>query len=510
MNRRTGLRWAALGLGLLAACQSSTSVSGKVSGAVGVEISLTGPTGGTSVTGRDGTFSFTGLPSGTYSLTPSLSGFSFEPASRTIGVDGSPVNGLDFTASGQSGVLDTVFGDGGTEVVEVAGAVGNGTAALALQPDGRMLLVGTTWVQSTPLRSTLYVHRLLPDGRTDPAFGANGGAAAGDGARFCSGTAVAVQTDGKVLAAGGCNSNSVPAGGQGALLLVRFEVDGGLDDRFGAGGIVLTPIGLGAAVAKAVALLPDGSVVVSGYAEGAGLLGSVAVARYDSQGKLDPSFGDAGTVVTLVGTSCTPESMALQNDGSVVVAGGAFFPDAGQRMFVARYTSRGMLDPEFGIAGISIAPTFPIAVYPSNLDTAYAVAVQGDGKPVAAGAGSLGGLSTTVALARWTDEGSMDPTFGGAPPAGPGTVSAYFGGLAHAIALPPDGKILTGGTVQGRFLLMRWNTDGTPDPSFGNGSPVLTMITGADQIFTLAVQPDGKIVAAGESSGRFSVARYWP
>ena len=75
-------------------------------------------------------------------------------------------------------------------------------------------------------------------------------------------------------------------------------------------------------------------------------------------------------------------------------------------------------------------------VYPSTLDTAHAVAVQQDGDLVAAGAGSLSSLSTTVALARWTPEGRMDATFGGVPPAAPGTVSAFsLGSLAHAIAL---------------------------------------------------------------------------
>jgi len=494
------------GLALLAGCQSSTSVSGKISGAVGVEISLVGPTGRTWVTGHDETFSFTDLPSGTYSLTPALSGFSFDPASRTVLVDGSPVSGQDFTAVGHPGVLDTVFGDGGTEVIEIAGADSNGAVGVAIQQDGRMVLVGTTYVQSTPLRSTLHVHRLLPDGRPDPAFGSGGGVAAGDGARFCSGTAVAVQPDGKILAAGGCNA----FGEQGALLLVRFELDGGLDDGFGAGGIVLTPVGLGAAAAKAVAPLPDGAVLVSGYADGAGMPGSVVLARYDPGGRPDPSFGDAGTVVTPVGAWCTPESMALQDDGSIVVAGGAFFPDAGQRMFVARYTSGGTLDPRFGDAGISTAPAFPIGPYPSNLDTAYAIAVQSDGKPVAAGAGSLDGLSTTIALARWTREGGTDPTFGGVSPAAPGTANAFLGGLAHGIAVLPDGKILTGGTAVGRFALMRWNGDGTPDLSFGDGSTVLTMITGGDQIGALALQPDGKIVAVGASSIFFSVARYWP
>jgi uncharacterized delta-60 repeat protein len=500
MRHRTGVQTAALvALGLLAGCGRS-SLSGIVSGARGATLFLTGPVNTEQIASADGTFSFGDLPSGQYSVSPVLDGYTFAPRSRSVELGGTPVSGQDFVGTGAPGVLDSVFGDGGTEVVEVPGGTPNGAAAVAVQQDGRILLVGSAYSQSTPLLSNLHVHRLLPNGQPDPAFGQGGGAAAGDGTRFCTGVAVAVQGDGKIVAAGGCNP--IPAGQPGAFLVARFETDGGLDGRFGTGGVVLTPVEPGPAEARGVALLPGGALVVAGASGG----GHVALARYDADGRLDPSFGDGGTTVTAVGTWCTPEAMAMQEDGSVVVAGGAAFPDAGQRMFVARYTPGGMLDPGFGDAGISTAPAFPIGPYPSTLDTAYAIAVQTDGKVLAAGAGSLGGVSTVIALARWTPEGRMDPTFNG-------YAATQFGldSLAHAIALLPDGRFFTGGVVSLRgYALTRWNADGTADSSFGDRGSVFTTITGGDSIHALALQHDGKIVAAGSSSIWLSVARYWP
>ena len=510
MRHRTGVQSAGLvALGLLAGCGQSSSLSGTVSGARGATIAMTGPVAAQRVASADGTFSFTDLPSGPYSLSPSLAGYTFVPASRSIELAGTSVSGQDFVATGAPGLLDSVFGDGGTEVVDVPGGTDTGAAAVAVQQDGRILLVGTAYVQSASFFSNLHAHRLLPDGRPDPAFGAGGGAAAGDGTRFCTGTAVAVQADGKVVAAGGCNPETF--GQPGAFLVARFEADGGLDGRFGAGGIVLTPFESGPAEARGVALLPGGAVVVAGLSQGTNLDGHVALARYDTDGKLDPSFGDGGTTVTILGTGCTTEAMALQEDGSILVTGGVGLPDAGQRMFVARYTAAGSLDPGFGDDGFATAPAFPVEVYPSTVDSAYAVAAQKDGKILAAGAGSLGGLSVTLALARWTPDGRMDPSFGGRDRAAPGTVTAFgLGSLARAIALLPDGRFMIGGKGSYQFELSRWNADGTVDPSFGNQGSVFTTITGGDQLHALALQQDGKILAAGISSVWYSVARYWP
>ncbi|HUM11297.1 MAG TPA: hypothetical protein VLT82_10150 [Myxococcaceae bacterium] len=210
---------------VLAGCESS--VSGKVSGAVGVEVSLHGPSGKTQVTGRDGTFSFTGLPQGTYTVTPSYRGYSFQPSGRTVELNGSAVSGQDFTAVGHPGVLDTLLGDGGVATVTFPGA--SMLNAMAVQADGRILLGGSSESAEPGHGSRLHVHRLLADGRSDPAFGSAGGVDVGLGALSCAADALAIQGDGKIVAAGGCNAS----GEKGTIFLARFEVDGGLDGRFG-------------------------------------------------------------------------------------------------------------------------------------------------------------------------------------------------------------------------------------------------------------------------------------
>src|SRR3954447_18172860 len=173
----------------------------------------------------------------------------------------------------------------------------------------------------------------------------------------------------------------------------------------------------------------------------------------------------------------------------------------------------GDLDTAFG-AGGKLTTDFA-----GNGDEAHAVAVQADGKVVAAG----GALVTTplgtlqdFALARYRPDGTLDPTFGAA-----GKVRTDFGGSeqAFAVAVQPDGKIVAAGGSGRDFELARYNADGSLDGTFGVGGKVTTTFAGIfASLFTRAsavlVQPDGKIVAAGTASAArpldFGLARYNP
>jgi len=500
------------GLALLAGCGSPGSISGMVSGAVGVELSLQGPAGKTQVAARDGTFSFGDLPSGTYALVPSLAGFAFEPPSRVVTVDGSAKSGQDFTAKGSPGVLDTVFGDGGVAVVNVS------TSAVALQPDGRIVLVGWTAAPGigpgNSVVHVVHVQRLLADGQPDPSFGSAGGVSTGVPPLACEGRAVAIQGDGKIVAAGACNS----PGQKGTLLVARWVADGGPDGTFGSSGVALTTIGADDdgvldQVATGVAALPDGALVVSGFFEHP--YTSVVLARYRADGALDGTFGDAGTVMAQFGMDSIAEALAIQSDGGILITGAATLADAGTPMYVARYTPRGTLDPQFGAGGVSYAPAFPLGQgVLSTYATAYTLAVQPDGKLLAVG-GAVGGVGNALgieALARWTPAGEMDPTFGGfgtppAVPIVPGTATGCPSGAAVALALQPDGRFFTAGNCQaGEGLVAgvrRWLPDGLSDRSFVADLPYPYALQNPR---ALALQPDGKLVVAGEGW----VARYWP
>jgi uncharacterized delta-60 repeat protein len=225
-------------------------------------------------------------------------------------------------------------------------------------------------------------------------------------------------------------------------------------------------------------------------------------------GDLDGIFGTGGTVTTdFAGNGDEARAVALQPDGKIVAAGGAL--GASVDFALARYRPDGTLDTAFGTGG-KVTTDF------GSGEQAYAVAVQPDGKIVAAG-----GAVTGFELARYNADGSLDGTFGAG-----GKVTTRFGlGLpftrAHAIVLQPDGKIVVAGTATsatvGDFGLARYNPDGTLDASFGAGGKVTTDIRGTDSsdfAWAVTLQPDGKLVVAGSTAGptgdAFALARYTP
>jgi len=187
-------------------------------------------------------------------------------------------------------------------------------------------------------------------------------------------------------------------------------------------------------------------------------------------------------------------------NGKLVAAGWALGPTGTFDFALARYNPDGTLDPSFGISG-AVTTDF------AGDDFARALAMQADGKLVAAGFANTQ-TGTTVALARYNPDGILDPTFGTG-----GTVTTGLE-LAFALVVQADGKLVAAGLVGlvgSDFALARYNPDGTLDPSFGTGGTVTTDFAGADDAaHALAVQADGKLVAAGEAGPccDFALARY--
>lgn len=299
--------------------------------------------------------------------------------------------------------------------------------------------------------------------------------------------------------------------------------DGDLDPSFGIGGMVTVDINKSTDLANAVAIQSDGKIVVVGetYKNNDYSGEDFVVTRYNTDGTLDPTFGKGGKVRTdFPGLAAVPSSVVIQPDGKIVVAGGAFplFTFLGD-FKVVRYNPNGRLDTSFGDGGIVTSS------FPGQGSYANAVALQSDGKIIAAGTdfvnfSSEDNSNTDFAVARYNSDGTPDTSFG----SGTGQLTTDFDGFnddAFAILIQSDGKLVAVGSAKNPanfydFAATRYFADGTIDSSFGVAGKVRTDFGdhGFDQARSAVLLPDGRIVAAGfaitlnGAFQRFAVARY--
>lgn len=417
-------------------------------------------------------------------------------------------------AASNPGDLDTTFGAGGKVTTDFGG---NDIAnAVATQSDGKLVAVGVYF--PTPSAGDFAVARYNIDGSLDTAFGIGGkvttsfGSAGRDQA-----WAVAIYKSGpnlgKIVVVG-----DTTASGPNRFALARYNTDGSLDTSFDTDGMVTTDFRTSPsdispmAQAFSVALQSDDKIVLSGaffkfFSNG----WDFALARYNADGSLDTSFGGTGKVITNVGgfpfgSGDSAASVAIQSDGKILAAGSANpLAQNNSDFALVRYNTDGSLDTSFGTGG---KVTTELG---STADFGKSVAIQSDGKIVLAG--QYGDYpSADFALARYNTDGSLDASFDT-----DGKVLTNFGGwdLGQSVAIQSDGGIVAAGHTQNAsfaldFALARYNADGSLDSSFGIGGKVTTDFGGGpDAGHSVAIQSDGKIVAAGSGgNGDFALARY--
>jgi uncharacterized delta-60 repeat protein len=398
-------------------------------------------------------------------------------------------------AAGPSvGVLDTEFGQGGKVLVPPPPGAGEWPGDQVVQPDGKIVVAGT----AAPARNgyAVLLLRFLPDGKLDPSFGTGGrvwtdlvtldsplkGAVVGDVALgSSSGTAVALQPDGKIVVGGATQS-----GASTAFAVLRYLPDGRPDEAFGSGGLVVTDFdpttndGVGA-----VAALPDGRILAVGAAGAA-----VALARYRPDGQLDTTFGSgkSGTERTTRGL-LNALSLGFEPGGRLLVAGQAGTSGGPFDFGVGRYSADGVPDDSFGKRGV-VATDLG-----STGEWAAGVASGPGGSVIAAGAS---GSAFTVL--RYLGNGVLDPAFGqgGVSKAGP-----PIGGAHGLLQLPSGRLLLVGERLAGDWrdvALARYGPDGALDTAFGQGGTVATDVTpGHDDGTAAALYPGGRLVVAGTS-----------
>jgi uncharacterized delta-60 repeat protein len=343
------------------------------------------------------------------------------------GIDqGGPLESLAMARLTSSGEPDLTFSDDGQQIVPSIG-YGNG---VALQEDGKIVVVAPGAVFASSFGWT--VARFESDGTPDPTFGGGDGVAATDldpdetDAPFD----VVIQPDGKIVVVG---FKGLSDGWRFAV--VRYEADGDLDPEFANGGIRIARIGL-ASRATAVALQPNGKIVVVGHAQKGDEIHS-GIARFLSSGSLDPAFSDDGKLITRFGVVDQASDVAIHPDGGIVIVGRAV--TAGGNGFdfgVARYLPGGRPDPSFGGDGLVRTD------FKGETDLARSVVIQANGKVIVGGYAYANSRSN-FAIARYAASGKPNLPFGNQ-----GRVRTNFGAgvddYAHDIALDSFGLVAVG------------------------------------------------------------------
>jgi uncharacterized delta-60 repeat protein len=415
-------------------------------------------------------------------------------------------------AAAQAGSLDPTFGTGG---IFISPTTRGSASAVAIQSNGKIVVAGGGVVNGG-FADILF--RLNTNGTLDTTFGSSGIVTVENNGGFF---ALAIQSNGKIVAAGEGSF------GAGAIVQVaRFDSNGSLDSSFGTGGfttttaIPFTPFN----ATIALALQPNGEILVA--ASSPGLL-----ARFTTSGQLDTTFGTGGIAnLANVGPSLSDSAPSLPTkiialaDGKILVSAGVPGPTpVALASIVSRYNSNGSLDTTFGAVGMA-----------ASVVSASAMLLQSNGKIVVAGAViskiNIPPASNDVGfgIVRYNANGAIDKTFGTG-----GAAIVDFGAAAplsgpFAVAIQSNGDIVAGGaaalgpenaSVNSAFGLTRVTSGGVLDKTFGSDGIVLTTIQSGNPVFSfvsgLAIQSDGKIVAAGTTipdlgftSGSANVARY--
>ncbi len=304
------------------------------------------------------------------------------------------------------------------------------------------------------------------------------------------GESVAIQSDGKIVVAGISASGATSS----EFAVVRYNIDGSIDSTFSSDGIVRTFIGNSSA-AHSVAIQSDGKIVVAGYAYN-GLNKNIALACYNSDGSLDTSFNAGGiTTLDLAVTNEEAFDVQVQSDNKILVAGTSF-SGSNSNFIIARYDTSGLPDSTFDGDGVDTVN------FGNLINNCYGMALQNDGKIVLCG-NSGDSISLNFALTRIKPDGSMDSTFDL-----DGKIITPIGlqvDVANAVAIQNDGKIVAAGNYfngnDDEFALVRYNIDGSLDTNFDVDGIVIAPLTPFnDQANSILVQSDGKIIVAGYSN----------
>lgn len=380
-----------------------------------------------------------------------------------------------------NGTLDYTFNGTGKRIISL-GTGSDYANAIAVQPDGKILVAGSS--ENTNTYQGLVVLRLDSTGRPDSTFGTSGYYAL-TGLFYSAGFDIVVQPDNKILIGGHHN---------GDQLVLRLNSSGIIDNTFGSGGIYKSTVASG--TVYTLLLKDDGSMYCIGddYTNNQS---DYSVLKLTAAGQLDLTFNNSGKkVIPLSDDIDMPSSAAVMSDSSIVIGGNIY---GNTLTGLAKVTANGATDSTFGDHGVQV-----VRIAPSD-ELNRKILLQPDGKILTLG--EYYSYKSINTILRYSANGKLDSTFGSA---GAFSFNNTFG--ANDFTLQPDGKIIIAGTytdsgVENQSMaVMRITEAGKVDSSFnGTGLLVLpnvvanpqTYNTGVNNLTAVAIQTDGKIIAAG-------------
>ncbi len=406
--------------------------------------------------------------------------------------------GLSLTVSAASSDLDPFFGDGGKVISSPDGTPTFTASGMALQSDGKIVIVGNR-VQSG-IYAGIIVARYNADGSLDTAFGNNGWSSVTFGVAntdYEISSAVDVRADGKIIA-GGTIQYRVGNAVNRDFVVAGFNSDGSLDTDFDGDGKLIISFNdiihsFYVENLSALKVGSDGKIVVGGVALDSGVQDRFVFAKINSDGSLDTSFGTNGKFADQsLGSSNLDKlnDMVILPDGKIVIAG---------RLFNILNNSR--IVYKYNLSGGREWTYTRSVSFPQNTEAYNGIAVQPDGKFIV-----VGKQANKITAIRLNADGTEDNTFSNPTP--------MPNGEALQVAIQTDGKIVA--TISSdKFSLIRYNTNGSLDTSFGDNGFVNTRLSiGQDYSTDVLLQPDGKILVGGTSqfgspTGYYiSLARY--
>ncbi|MFO0357199.1 MAG: T9SS type A sorting domain-containing protein [Sphingobacteriaceae bacterium] len=412
---------------------------------------------------------------------------------------------LNGIVKAQDGVLDNTFGTGGK--VSISYDYVDEIKDIAIQPDGKIVAVGTTDDQTTELTNIL-IARFLSNGTIDNSFGTNGWITTTVVPNFnCNAFALELQSDGKIVVGAETNDTANTSPLSGKFLILRYNSNGTLDNSFASNGILsvtntstVDPL----TFTSDLIIQPDGKIVLCGCNYSTANSTNLIFIRANTNGSLDNTFGTNGvaSLATTLG-SPFPMCMAIQTDNKIAFAG-AIDNQTSNSPFISRLNTNGSIDPTFGSAGF-VNPAY------SSSSGFKDIKLDASGNIYVCGFDNNGSL-----IARFTNTGAADATYGNA-----GSIISFMGTqqteMLNQLAIQPDGKVIAAGFADGHFAMMRTTSQGSLDAAFGTNGVVTTTFTSGigSEAYGLELQSNGKIVLGGSnitanmnSAFEFALARY--